>query len=164
VATTIFSTKLINITLKKGVIKMNTTSVISFETITLLLRISFYVGAVTDGLAVIPMVFPSIGSALFGGNSSRSNNAEYRFAMGIGASLMAGWTLLLIWGSLEPIGRRDILILTLIPVVLGIVISTMIAVNKQVISRNRVIPLWIHLGLVSILFVVSYALSFRISP
>ena len=136
---------------------------ISLETITLLLRISFLVGAITDGLAVIPMVFPSIGSTLFGGNSSRSS-AEYRFAMGIGASLMAGWTLLLIWGSLDPIGRRAILILTLIPVVIGIVASTMIAVNKQVIPRNRVIPLWIHLSLVSILFVVSYALSFRISP
>ena len=136
---------------------------ISLETITLLLRISFLVGAITDGLAVIPMVFPSIGSTLFGGNSSRSS-AEYRFAMGIGASLMAGWTLLLIWGSLDPIGRRDILILTLIPVVIGIVASTMIAVNKQVIPRNRVIPLWIHLSLVSILFVVSYALSFHISP
>ncbi len=138
--------------------------VISFETITLLLRISFIVGAVTDGLAVIPMVFPSIGSALFGGNSSRSNNAEYRFAMGIGASLMAGWTLLLIWGSLDPIGRRDILILTLIPVIIGIVVSTVIAVRKHVFVLNKVIPLWIHLGLVNILYVVSYALSFRISP
>ena len=136
---------------------------ISPEIITLLLRISFLIGAITDGLAVIPMVFPSIGSTIFGGNSSRSS-AEYRFAMNIGASLMAGWTLLLIWGSLDPIGRRDILILTLIPVVIGIVASTMIAVNKQIISRNRVIPLWIHLSLVSILFVVSYALSFRISP
>jgi hypothetical protein len=37
-------------------------------------------------------------------------------------------------------------------------------VNKQVILRNRVIPLWIHLSLLSILFVMSYALSFRISP
>ena len=136
---------------------------ISLETITLLLRISFLVGAITDGLAVILMVFPSIGSTLFGANSSRSG-AEYRFAMGIGVSLMAGWTLLLIWGSLDPIGRRDILILTLIPVIIGIVASTIIAVNKQIISRNRVIPLWIHLSLVSILFVVSYALSFRISP
>ena len=143
---------------------MNTTSVISFETITLLLRISFYVGAVTDGLAVITMVFPSIGSALFGGNSSRSNNAEYRFAMGIGASLMAGWTLLLIWGSIDPIGRRDILILTLIPVIAGIIVSTAIAVRKHVILLNRAIPVWIHLIFINILFGVSYALSFRISP
>jgi len=139
-------------------------SSMSPEIVTLLLRISFLIAAITDGLAVIPMVFPSIGSTIFGGNSSRSSNAEYRFAMNIGASLMAGWTLLLIWGSLDPIGRRDILILTLIPVVIGIVASTIIAVNKQVISRNRVVPLWIHLSLVSILFVVSYALSFRISP
>ena len=137
--------------------------IISFETITLLLRISFYVGAVTDGLAVIPMAFPSIGSALFGGNSSRSN-AEYRFAMGIGASLMAGWTLLLIWGSIDPIGRRDILILTLIPVVAGIIVSTAIAVRKHVILLNRAIPVWIHLIFINILFGVSYALSFRVAP
>ena len=135
---------------------------ISPEIITILMRISFLVGAITDGLAVIPMVFPSIGSKIFGGNSSRFS-AESRFANNIGASLMAGWTLLLIWGSLDPIGRRDILIITLIPCISGIVASTIIAVNKQVIPRNRVIPLWIHLSLLSILLLVSYALSFRIS-
>ena len=136
---------------------------VSLETITLLLRISFLVGALTDGLAVIPMVFPAIGSALFGSNASRFS-AEYRFAMGIGASLMSGWTLLLIWGSMDPIGRRDILIFTLIPVVIGIVFATAIAVGKHVVSLNRMIPLWIHLSLISILFGVSYALSFHVSP
>lgn len=138
-------------------------SSISLDTATVLLRISFLVGAITDGLAVIPMVFPSIGSTLFGGNSSRFS-AENRFAMGIGASLMAGWTLLLVWGSIDPIGRRDILILTLVPVVVGIMTSTVIAERKHVILLNRVIPLWIHLSLISILFVVSYALSFRVAP
>lgn len=139
-------------------------ALISLETVTLLLRISFLVGAITDGLAIIPMVFPSVGSTLFGGNSSSRFSGEYRFAMGIGASLMAGWTLLLIWGSIDPIGRRDILIFTLIPVVIGIIASTVIAVNKHVISLNRIIPLWIHLSLVSILFMVSYGLSFRVAP
>lgn len=138
-------------------------SSMSAEVVTLLLRICLIVGAVTDGLAAITMVFPSIGAVVFGGDPSRSRNAEYRFAMNIGASLMAGWTALLIWGSLDPIGRRDVLILTLIPVVSGIVASTVIAVTKQVISRARVVPLWIHLGLMSILFVVSYSLSFCVS-
>lgn len=136
---------------------------ISLETVTLLLRICFLAGATTDGLAVVPMVFPSIGSTLFGGDSSRLS-AEYRYAMGIGASLMAGWTLLLVWGSIDPIGRRDILVLTLVPVVVGIIVSTVIAVGKHVVLLNRVIPLWIHLGLLSILFVVSYGLSLRIAP
>ena len=136
---------------------------ISLESVTVLLRISFFVGAITDGLAVIPMVFPSIGSTLFGGNSARSS-ADYRFAMAIGASLMSGWTLLLLWGAVDPIARRDLLILTLIPVVAGIIASTVLAVRSHVIFLNRVIPLWIHLGLVSVLFVISYALSVRVAP
>ena len=135
---------------------------ISMDTATTMLRISFLVGAVTDGLAIIPMVFPRIGSALFGGDSSRLG-AEYRYAMGIGASLMAGWTALLVWGAMNPIERRDVLILTLVPVVAGIIAATVIAVRSRLVLLSRVIPLWIHLGFMSILFVVSYVLSFYVA-
>jgi hypothetical protein len=135
---------------------------VSMDTATTMLRISFLVGAVTDGLAIIPMVFPRIGSALFGGDSSRLG-AEYRYAMGIGASLMAGWTALLVWGAMNPIERRDVLILTLVPVVAGIIAATVIAVRSRLVLLSRVIPLWIHLGFMSILFVVSYVLSFYVA-
>ncbi|MGB3095281.1 MAG: hypothetical protein WBB46_00925 [Candidatus Deferrimicrobiaceae bacterium] len=135
---------------------------VSMDTATTMLRISFLVGAITDGLAIIPMVFPRIGSALFGGDSSRLG-AEYRYAMGIGASLMAGWTALLVWGAMNPIERRDILILTLVPVVAGIIAATVIAVRNRLVLLSRVIPLWIHLGFMSILFVVSYVLSFYVA-
>jgi len=132
---------------------------VSIDTATTLLRISFLVGAITDGLAIIPMAFPRIGSALFGGDVSRLG-AEYRYAMGIGASLMAGWTALLIWGAINPIERRDILMLTLFPVVAGIIAASITAVRNRVVLRSRVVPLGIHLGCVSILFVLSYVLSF----
>jgi len=135
---------------------------VSMDTATTMLRISFLVGAITDGLAIIPMAFPKIGSALFGGDSSRLG-AEYRYAMGIGASLMAGWTALLIWGAINPIERRDILILTLVPVVTGIITATVTAVRNRVVLLSRVIPLWIHLGFMSSLFVVSYVLSFCVA-
>jgi len=135
---------------------------VSMDTATTMLRISFLIGAITDGLAIIPMAFPRIGSTLFGGDSSRLG-AEYRYAMGIGASLMAGWTTLLVWGAFKPIERRDILILTLVPVVTGIIAATVTAVRNRVVLRSRVIPLWIHLGFMSILFVVSYVLSFCVA-
>jgi len=135
---------------------------VSLDTATTLLRISFLVGAITDGLAIIPMVFPRIGSALFGGDLTRLG-AEYRYAMGIGASLMAGWTALLIWGAISPIERRDVLLLTLVPVITGIIAATVAAVRNRVVLRSRVIPLWIHLGFLSILFVVSYVLSFSVT-
>jgi len=127
-----------------------------------MLRISFLIGAITDGLAIIPMVFPRIGSALFGGDTARLG-AEYRYAMGIGASLMAGWTALLFWGAISPIERCDILLLTLFPVIAGIIAATVVAVRNKVVLLCRVIPVWIHLGCLSVLFMVSYALSFCVA-
>jgi hypothetical protein len=135
---------------------------VSMDTATTMLRISFLVGAITDGLAIIPMAFPGIGSALFGGDSSKLGK-EYRYAMAIGTSLMAGWTALLVWGAINPFERRDILILTLVPVVAGIIAATVTAVRNGVVLLSRVIPLWIHLGFMSILFVVSYVLSFYVA-
>lgn len=76
---------------------------------------------------------------------------------------MAGWTALLVWGAINPIERRDILILTLVPIVAGIVAATVSAVRNRVVLLSRVIPLWIHLGFMSILFVVSYVLSFFVA-
>jgi len=132
--------------------------VVSLETITLLLQIAFVVGAVTDGLAVIPMLFRRIGAALFGGDATR-NNMENRFAWGIGAALMAGWTLLLLWGAASPIARRDILLLTVFPVIAGIVLATVIAACRGLVSVARMLPLWIHLGVVSLFYITVYILS-----
>lgn len=71
---------------------------VSLETATLLVKIAFLVGAVTDGLAIIPMLSRRAGVAIFGGDASK-DSAAYRYAMGIGAALMAGWTVLLLWGA-----------------------------------------------------------------
>ena len=136
---------------------------VSIETATLLVQIAFLVGAVTDGLAIIPMLSRRVGVALFGGDSSR-NNTEYRYAMGIAASLMAGWTLLLLWGAASPIERRDILLLTVFPVVTGIVFATVIAARRRIVLLSRVIPLWIHLGVVSLLYAIAYVLSIPFAP
>ena len=135
---------------------------LSNETIITLLQVAFLVGAVTDGLAVIPMLSRRIGTALFGGDRSR-DNIEYRFAMGIGAALMAGWTLLLLWGAASPIARRDILLLTVFPVIAGIVLTTVFAVRRGLISLSRTIPLWIHLGVVSMFYIVVYVLSIPVA-
>jgi hypothetical protein len=136
---------------------------LSSETIITLLQIAFLAGAVTDGLAVIPMLSRRIGTALFGGDRSR-DNIEYRFAMGIGAALMAGWTLLLLWGAASPIARRAILLLTVFPVITGIVLATVFAVGRGLISRSRTIPLWIHLGAVSLFYILVYVLSIPFAP
>jgi hypothetical protein len=131
---------------------------VTLETATLIVRIAFLVGAVTDALAVVPMLSRRAGVALFGGESFRGG-AGYRFAMGIGASLMAGWTLLLLWGALRPLERREVLLLTVFPVIAGIVAATVGAARRGTLRASRVVPLWIHLGLLSLFYAVAYVLS-----
>lgn len=131
---------------------------ISLETATLLTRVAFLVGAVTDGLAMVPMLSGRLGAALFGGDPSR-NSLAYRFAMGIAAALMAGWTLLLVWAALDPLGRRGILVLTVCPVIAGIVAATVVAVRHGIVDRARLLPIWIHLSVVSVSYLVLFALS-----
>ncbi|MBN1425225.1 hypothetical protein JXA88_11785 [Candidatus Fermentibacteria bacterium] len=138
-------------------------SSVSLDTVTQLARIAFLLGAVTDGLAILPMLSRRVGAALFGGNSSRSHH-EYRYAMGIGASLMAGWTLLLLWGAASPLERRAILVLTIFPVITGIVAATVLAVRRGVIRLSHAIPLWAHLGAVSVFYAVVYVLLGRFAP
>lgn len=123
-----------------------------------IIRLAFYLGALTDGLAVIPMLFPGIGIALFGGDSSRITDA-YRYAMGIGASLMVGWTVLLIWGALKPVERRAILLITLFPVVAGIVASTLYAVSADLVQFDRVKYLYVHLSVVGALFIWGFIVA-----
>lgn len=67
------------------------------------LRIAFLAGAVTDALAIVPMLLSSLAMLLWG---CEDVSGAYWFAMGYGASLMLGWTVLLIWAYQRPIERR----------------------------------------------------------
>jgi hypothetical protein len=128
------------------------------ETVTLLARIAFLVAAVTDGLALVPMLIPRVGSAMFGGDSSR-NSPQYRYAMNLAASLMAGWTVILFWAAVEPIDRRDVLLIVVCPSILGIVAASVAAARRGVIQLRRMVPLWIHLAVLSGYCLLVYALS-----
>ena len=57
------------------------------------LRAVFLAGAVTDAGALLPMLRPSLGTLLWG---LRDVSGSYRVAIGCAASLMLGWTLLLV--------------------------------------------------------------------
>lgn len=56
------------------------------------LRVAFLLGAIVDGVVAFLMFIPPL-AKLFWGFSHFTR--EYRFALGIGGSLMLGWTLLL---------------------------------------------------------------------
>lgn len=120
-----------------------------------LLKIAFWTGAVTDALAAIVMIFPQLRTVIFG-SGNFTITPEYRYALGLGAALMIGWTVLLIWGSLKPIERKGLLIITVFPVITGIVIAQIYAVISGYIHIGKVVPLWIHLFGISSLFFYSF--------
>jgi hypothetical protein len=69
-------------------------------------------------------------------------SGPYRFAMGYGASLMAGWTVLLVWAYRRPIERRVVAALTVL-VIYGLVATEIAAVLAGHIAASRMVPTWI---------------------
>ena len=111
----------------------------------LLLRISYWVGAISDGFATLRMLFPKI-----------AHGMGYRYALNMGASLMLGWTFLLLWADRKPMERKGVLLLTVFPVCTGLLLAEIYAAIRGVIPLNQMLPTAIFLIVLIILFSFSY--------
>ena len=122
------------------------------------LRASYWLGAILDGIMVIPMLFPRIGGKMFGIANFNPGN-DYKYAMMVGASLMLGWTVLLIWADRKPVARKGVILITIMPVVIGMILAGLFAVKVGLIQWQNMIPTWILQALLLILFLYSYAVN-----
>ena len=109
------------------------------------LRISYWVGAIADGLAALRMLFPKI-----------THGVEYRYALGLGASLMIGWTFLLVWADRRPMERKGVLLLTVFPVITGILLAEIYAVATKLITFEKMLPIGVLLVALIVLLSFSY--------
>jgi hypothetical protein len=121
----------------------------------LLLRIACWAGAILDGAMLPPMLIPSIGGAMFG-ISNFHPGPEYMYAMYVGASLMAGWTVLLLWADRKPVERRGVILLTVIPVLTGLIGASLYIATSGLVVPARIIPIFILQGSVSALYLGAY--------
>lgn len=128
----------------------------------LFIKIIFYIGIAADFLSIFPLVFPGIAKIMFGLTNYNTSN-EYLYVSRIGASLMAGWTLLLLWGSFKPIERRGILFLTLFPVLSGLLISSILTVISESIEFKYMLPLWIFYTVIIPLYFTAYFVACNIN-
>lgn len=120
------------------------------------LRICYWAGAILDGLVVIPMLSPKAAGRMLDIPDFKPD-VEYRYAMGVGASLMLGWTFLLLWADRKPVERKGILLLTVFPVLSGLVLSEVVAVTRtDLVEAKRLIPSWIIRGLGGLGLILSY--------
>ena len=119
------------------------------------LRISYWVGAVADAGAAAVM----LSQAIFGYQSPLTRytpEVPYRYAMGLGGSLMLGWTILLLWADRRPVDRRGVLLITNV-VILGLVASDIAAVRAGFVLFTSLAPLLAFQVILIILFGGSYA-------
>ncbi len=96
------------------------------------LRVSYWAGAIADGIIAVRALMPEI-----------MGETEFQYAMGIAATVIVGWTCLLIWADRKPVERKGVLLLTVFPVITGLLLTSMYAVTKGVFPMDRIIPLWI---------------------
>lgn len=93
------------------------------------LRVSYLAGAASDGLIGILMLLPS-----------RMGEEEFRYPMGLGASLMFGWAALLLWANVQPMERKGVLIITIFPVISGLVAAGVWAVQAGRFPVQKIVP------------------------
>lgn len=85
----------------------------------------FWIGTIGDGLLAVEWFAVSLGlvrwpivPSFFVGESE-----PYRYAMGVGALFMLGWTVVLYWGSRRPLQRRGLLLITGLLLLLAIFVE-----------------------------------------
>jgi len=118
------------------------------------LRISYWIGATVDFIAGWIMLVPAL--FVFMNQPAVFHPAdEYRYAMGMGAPLMFGWTLLLLWADRKPLERKAILPITLL-VILGEIITQVWGVSVGYVPLDAVASTFIIQAVLVSLFCFAY--------
>lgn len=93
------------------------------------LQTSYLAGALADAFTGILILLPS-----------RMGETELRYSMGLGASLMFGWTLLLLWAYQKPMERKGVLLLTIFPVITGLLTTGLWSVAAGHFPPQKILP------------------------
>ncbi len=122
------------------------------------LKICFAIGVIIDGLSLIPMLVPWAAGIIWGFDSF---TGIYYFVMGMGASLMLAWTILLYWAYRKPLERRYIALFTII-ILVGIVVTEIVSLKQDYIQLSKVLGTLIMQAALLALYSYSFIISGRI--
>lgn len=93
------------------------------------LKASYLAGAVADfGVGILALI------------PSRMGHTEITYPMGLTSALMFGWTLLLLWAYRKPVARKGILVITIFPVITGLLATGLYAVATGIFPITKIIP------------------------
>jgi hypothetical protein len=118
----------------------------------LFLHTAYWIGILLDAGAAILLMFPSLSAVFYHWSTYQASPALGDIA-GEAAALMWGWTFLLYWADRKPVERRGVLLLTVFPVLFGLMATRLLDVRSGLIS-------WFPAGMVQpalvVLFLAAY--------
>jgi hypothetical protein len=118
------------------------------------LRAAYWAGIIMDAVAAVQMLFPRLLLRAYGVDLEPT--AEFNFAMRYGAPLMIGWTVLLFWADRKPVERKDTLLITAFPVVVGYVVIVGYAIVAGFATLGQMIPALAMQAILLALFTIGY--------
>lgn len=118
------------------------------------LRVSYRAGAAVDFAAGLMMLLPDV-FAWMNQPVNFHPADDFRYAMGMGAPLMFGWTVLLLWADRRPLERMGVLPITLL-VVIGEVLTQVWGVKVGFMPFGALAPTFVIQSAIFSLFLFSY--------
>ncbi len=119
------------------------------------IRFVYWLGALADAASTLAMLLP--GTMLSFPPVDLS--AATRSAFAAGAALMLGWTCLLLWASAEPVARRGILLITMVPVIPGIAVSMFYGYRHGCMPLATTLPMWFGQAVIFLLMGIAYRVA-----
>ncbi|MFX1513233.1 MAG: hypothetical protein ACFFCQ_11660 [Promethearchaeota archaeon] len=128
-----------------------------------LLRASYWIGAILDGIYAINMGLVWLIDQYSGFDPIRllrfTEGLESRYAWGFACVMVTTWTILLIWADRKPIERRDVILLTAFPLVTGLLVDTFFAIETNLVSWADILSIQLVYVFLIVLFSSSYLLT-----
>ena len=121
------------------------------------IRIALWAGIVADAAAVVLMMSPRLFVQAYGLNLAPDTGFGWGLLCGV--PLMAGWTVLLFWVDRKPVERRDILLMTMFPVVAGFVAVEVYAIVSGYSSLAAMLPTFLMQTVLLALFWNGYRIA-----
>jgi hypothetical protein len=79
----------------------------------------------------------------------------FRYPMGLAASLMFAWAVLLVWADRAPVARRGVLPITVL-LIIGLIASGLYSVAIDLLPLSRIVPSAVLGGTLIVLMLFSY--------
>ena len=125
-----------------------------------MLKFAFILGAVVDGAIAISWFLIASGLRIPNIlNGHVGTGEDYQLAMFIGAMFMTGWAVLLVWGAMNPIERRGLLLITSGFLLLSVIVEA--AFFSDILGGIGFIFGVSKRVLLSALFIITYSYSLR---